>query len=182
MIDSEFALAALAQREEEVVAALAERTGRERYLIDQSQALAAVYGSTSWRMTAPLRCISTRPRRLRKILGRVPRVGGRVRAPPAPPPVLQVRVLTLRHDWRRCLYTAERAVRVMGLPEAESDELLEGLMAHATQREFVYSHRWRLNDLVMWDNTGTMHRAEPYDSTCGRLMLRTKLEGDEPFA
>ena len=54
-------------------------------------------------------------------------------------------------------------MRVIGLPDAESTRLLEDLMAHATQRQFVYTHRWRLNDLVMWDNRCTMHRGTDYD-------------------
>ncbi|HMO69675.1 MAG TPA: TauD/TfdA family dioxygenase, partial [Novosphingobium sp.] len=41
---------------------------------------------------------------------------------------------------------------------------------------------WEAGDLVIWDNTGTMHRAEWYDPASGRLMVRTKLEGEEPFA
>jgi alpha-ketoglutarate-dependent taurine dioxygenase len=36
--------------------------------------------------------------------------------------------------------------------------------------------------MIIWDNTGTMHRAETYDPACGRMMIRTKLEGEEPFA
>jgi len=51
----------------------------------------------------------------------------------------------------------------------------------ATQEQFTYSHEWSVGDLVIWDNTGTMHRAEAYDPTCGRMMHRTKLEGEEPF-
>ena len=40
----------------------------------------------------------------------------------------------------------------------------------------------RQGDAVMWDNTGTMHRARPYDPDCGRLLRRTKTSGDEPIA
>ncbi len=79
------------------------------------------------------------------------------------PPALQVLVRTIPETGRRSLYTASHAMRVMGLPEAESTQLLEELMAHATQRQFVYSHRWRLNDLVMWDNRCTLHRGTDYD-------------------
>jgi alpha-ketoglutarate-dependent 2,4-dichlorophenoxyacetate dioxygenase len=51
---------------------------------------------------------------------------------------------------------------------------LRELMEHATQREFVYDHAWRVGDLVMWDNRTTMHRATRYDDlTYKRDMRRT---------
>ncbi|EPM92724.1 dioxygenase, TauD/TfdA family protein, partial [Pseudomonas syringae pv. actinidiae ICMP 18804] len=50
-----------------------------------------------------------------------------------------------------------------------------------TAEAFSYSHAWQVGDLVIWDNTGTMHRAEAYDPECGRMMHRTKLQGEEPF-
>ena len=64
----------------------------------------------------------------------------------------------------------------------KSAELLVRLRDWATQPEFTYRHTWTVGDLVIWDNTGTMHRATPYDPTSGRLLQRTKLEGEEPFA
>ena len=64
----------------------------------------------------------------------------------------------------------------------ESTELLVRLREWATQPQFSYSHKWSVGDTVIWDNTGTMHRATPYDPNCGRLMIRTKLQGEEPFA
>ena len=79
------------------------------------------------------------------------------------PPAIQVLVRTLPENARRCLYTASHAMRIMGMPEDEGTRLLEELMAHATQRQFVHTHRWRLNDLVMWDNRCTMHRGTDYD-------------------
>jgi alpha-ketoglutarate-dependent 2,4-dichlorophenoxyacetate dioxygenase len=79
------------------------------------------------------------------------------------PPAQQVLVRTIPETGRRSLYTASHAVRVIGLHEDESTRLLDELMAHATQRQFVYTHRWRLHDLVMWDNRCTMHRGTDYD-------------------
>jgi len=79
------------------------------------------------------------------------------------PPAIQVLVRTIPETGRRSLYTASHAMRVMGMPEAEGTRLLEELMAHATQSRFVYTHRWRANDLVMWDNRCTMHRGTDYD-------------------
>ena len=75
----------------------------------------------------------------------------------------QVLVRTIPQTGRKSLYHASHAVRIVGMPEAESEALLNELMAHATQRQFVYSHRWRVHDLVMWDNRCTMHRGTDYD-------------------
>ena len=52
----------------------------------------------------------------------------------------------------------------------------------ATHPQFVYRHKWSVGDLVVWDNTGTMHRVLPYDPRSGRLLKRTKLEGEESLA
>jgi alpha-ketoglutarate-dependent 2,4-dichlorophenoxyacetate dioxygenase len=79
------------------------------------------------------------------------------------PPATQVLVRTIPETGRRNLYTASHAMRIIGMPDAEGVALLEELMAHATQRQFVYTHRWRLNDLVMWDNRCTMHRGTEYE-------------------
>jgi ribosomal protein L32 len=49
------------------------------------------------------------------------------------------------------------------MPEHEGRALIDQLVAHATQRQFVYTHRWRVNDLVMWDNRCTMHRGTEFD-------------------
>ena len=65
---------------------------------------------------------------------------------------------------------------------ATSTELLVRLRDWATQPQFVYRHQWSVGDLVIWDNTGTMHRATPYDPDSGRLLQRTKLAGEESFA
>ena len=79
------------------------------------------------------------------------------------PPATQLMVRTIPETGQRSLYTASHAMRVIGMPDAEGVPLLEELMAHATQRQFVYSHRWRVGDLVMWDNRCTMHRGTDYD-------------------
>ncbi|WP_066726705.1 TauD/TfdA dioxygenase family protein [Sphingomonas pituitosa] len=83
---------------------------------------------------------------------------------------------------RKSLILGCTARNVVGLDYKESAALLAGLREWATGPTFSYSHAWRAGDLVMWDNTGTMHRAEAYDPLCGRLMIRTKLEGEEAFA
>jgi alpha-ketoglutarate-dependent taurine dioxygenase len=60
--------------------------------------------------------------------------------------------------------------------------LLCKLLEWSTQRQFVYQHKWHLGDLVIWDNTGTMHRALPYAFDSGRTMHRTTLVGEEALA
>lgn len=79
------------------------------------------------------------------------------------PPVEQLLVRTIPESGRRSLYLASHATRVLGLPENESRRLLEDMTAHATQRQFVYTHRWRPFDLVIWDNRCTMHRGTQFD-------------------
>ncbi len=79
------------------------------------------------------------------------------------PPVPQVLVRTIPQTGRKCLYLASHAGRILGLPEEEGRKLIEELAAHATQRQFVYTHRWRVNDLVVWDNRQTMHRGTNFD-------------------
>jgi alpha-ketoglutarate-dependent taurine dioxygenase len=83
---------------------------------------------------------------------------------------------------RKSLVLGCTAHHVEGMSARESTELLVRLREWATQPQFTYSHKWSVGDTVIWDNTGTMHRATPYDPASGRLMLRTKLQGEEPFA
>lgn len=79
------------------------------------------------------------------------------------PPVPQVLVRTIPETGRKSLYLASHAGRILGMPEAEGRALIDELIAHATQRQFVYTHRWRLHDLVIWDDRCTMHRGAEFD-------------------
>jgi alpha-ketoglutarate-dependent 2,4-dichlorophenoxyacetate dioxygenase len=79
------------------------------------------------------------------------------------PPVKQVMVRTHPVTGRRSLYLASHAGRIVGMAEAEGAALLKELMDFAIRRQFVYTHRWRVNDLVLWDNRCTMHRGRPFD-------------------
>lgn len=83
---------------------------------------------------------------------------------------------------RKSLVLGCTAHHVLDVDHMESAQIIHGLREWATGPDFTYSHEWEPGDLVIWDNTGTMHRAEWYDVTSGRLMVRTKLEGEEPFA
>jgi alpha-ketoglutarate-dependent 2,4-dichlorophenoxyacetate dioxygenase len=79
------------------------------------------------------------------------------------PPVPQVIVRTHLGSKRKTLYLASHAGRIFGMEDAAAKALLAELIAHATQRQFVYTHRWRVGDLVMWDDRCTMHRGRPFD-------------------
>jgi len=83
---------------------------------------------------------------------------------------------------RKSLILGCTARHVVGMDFKKSAELLVQLRDWATQPQFIYRHKWSVGDLVIWDNTGTMHRATPYDPNSGRLLHRTKLEGEEAFA
>ena len=79
------------------------------------------------------------------------------------PPVPQALVRTIPESGRKSLYVASHAGRVLGMPEPEGRALIDQLLGHVTQRQFVYTHRWRVRDLVMWDNRCTLHRGTDYD-------------------
>jgi alpha-ketoglutarate-dependent 2,4-dichlorophenoxyacetate dioxygenase len=79
------------------------------------------------------------------------------------PPVPQVVVRTIPENGRKSLYIASHVGRIIGMPEEQGRALIDELLAHATQRQFVYTHRWRVHDLVMWDNRCCLHRGTEYD-------------------
>jgi alpha-ketoglutarate-dependent 2,4-dichlorophenoxyacetate dioxygenase len=78
-------------------------------------------------------------------------------------PVPQVIVRRLQDSGRMSLYLASHAGSIIGMNDTEAKKLLAELIEHATQRQFVYTHRWRVNDLVMWDDRCTMHRGLEFD-------------------
>jgi alpha-ketoglutarate-dependent 2,4-dichlorophenoxyacetate dioxygenase len=79
------------------------------------------------------------------------------------PPVPQALVRTIPESGRTSLYLASHAGRIFGMPEPDGRALIDQLIAYATQRQFVYTHRWRVHDLVIWDNRCTMHRGTEFD-------------------
>jgi alpha-ketoglutarate-dependent 2,4-dichlorophenoxyacetate dioxygenase len=78
-------------------------------------------------------------------------------------PVPQVLVRRLQDSGRMSLYIASHAGAIRGMADDEARTLIDELTAHATQRQFVYSHRWRVKDLVIWDDRCTMHRGMDFD-------------------
>ena len=90
--------------------------------------------------------------------------------------------LVWRHrSGRRSLVIGASASHVVGMDLAEGKALLDDLLERSTAPERVYRHEWTVGDLVIWDNTGVMHRVHPYDPASGREMHRTTMSGDEPI-
>ena len=82
---------------------------------------------------------------------------------------------------RKSLVVGATAFYVLDKSPEESAYILARLREWVTQPRFVYQHRWTPGDLIVWDNTGTIHRALPYPPDSGRLMRRTAVRGEEPI-
>ena len=95
-------------------------------------------------------------------------------------PVLQRLVRTHPVHGRKSLYLSSHAGGIVGMTMPEARVLLRDLNEHATQPEFVYVHKWKLHDLVMWDNRQTVHRVRRYDQSQPRDMRRATVAGDTP--
>jgi alpha-ketoglutarate-dependent taurine dioxygenase len=74
------------------------------------------------------------------------------------------------------------ASHIEGMSLEEGRALLCRIREWTTQPQFVYQHHWHVGDLVIWDNTGVMHRVQPYPLDSGRMMHRTTLVGEEALA
>lgn len=83
----------------------------------------------------------------------------------------------------KTLYIGNHASHILGMPEPEGDALLQELLDHATQPQFVYTHHWHAGDLVMWDNRCLLHRAlANYEMAAhARVLHRTVVTGTVPF-
>jgi taurine dioxygenase len=83
---------------------------------------------------------------------------------------------------RRCVYFSEEAIeRVVGVSDEESEDILEAVHRHVLQAQFVYRHRWRVGDLVMWDNISCLHKATgDFEYPKIRTMHRTTLVNTQP--
>ncbi|MGF7238665.1 MAG: TauD/TfdA dioxygenase family protein [Frankia sp.] len=97
-------------------------------------------------------------------------------------PTHEASLVWKRRDGRRSLVIGVTADHIVGMEPAQSRELLDELLDWSTQERFRYSHEWQVGDLVMWDNTGMLHRALHYDPSSERTMHRTTIVGDEAFA
>ncbi|MET9830825.1 TauD/TfdA family dioxygenase [Streptomyces sp. NPDC006385] len=97
-------------------------------------------------------------------------------------PAHEMSLVWHRRDGRRSLVTGTTADHVVGMGRDDSRALLDELLDWTTQERFRYAHDWEVGDLVVWDNTGILHRALPYDENSERLLHRTTVVGDEAFA
>ena len=96
------------------------------------------------------------------------RRGEREQYPPSPQRLVRLHP----GSKRKTLYLSAHASHIVGWPVADGRLLLWDLTAHATQRQFVYSHTWRVGDLVIWDNRCTMHRGRPHEESQPRDLRR----------
>jgi alpha-ketoglutarate-dependent 2,4-dichlorophenoxyacetate dioxygenase len=88
------------------------------------------------------------------------------------PDVLHPVVRTHPGSKRKTLYLGAHASHIVGWPMPEGKLLIRDLMDHATERRFVHTHKWRVGDLVIWDNRTTLHRGRRYDDQAHRRDLR----------
>jgi taurine dioxygenase len=98
------------------------------------------------------------------------------------PPLTHPLVRTIPETGQKALFMGEHASHVERRPMAEGRELLDALTAHAVEERFVYRHKWRTGDMLMWDNRCLLHRANPnFDAArFPRVLHRTCLRGSAP--
>ncbi|HTV94676.1 MAG TPA: TauD/TfdA family dioxygenase, partial [Steroidobacteraceae bacterium] len=95
------------------------------------------------------------------------------------PPIKEHPLVWNRRSGRKSLIIGSSADHVVGMPLPDGRALLARLVEWAAQPDFHYKHDWQEGDLVIWDNTGTLHRVRPYQRDSGRTMHRTTIAGDE---
>jgi taurine dioxygenase len=84
---------------------------------------------------------------------------------------------------KKALYLSQDVIRrAVGMRETDSRKLLDQLVAFATQPRFVYAHRWRKGDVLVWDNRCTLHRMTPLEGTHDRTLYRIRVKGEVPIA
>lgn len=98
----------------------------------------------------------------------------------AVPPVKQVMVRRHPVTGEKGLYLGSHVSGIVGMPEKEARALVDELLAFATQPKFVYTHRWRHYDLIIWDNRFTIHRGRPFPVDRRRTLVRATVAGDAP--
>lgn len=99
------------------------------------------------------------------------------------PPVTHPMVRTHPVTGRKALYVNAGFTKgIAGMPDEESGPILEFLFRHSTRPEFIYRHKWRVHDMMFWDNRCSMHYAlADYDFSVRRHMHRTTIAGDAPY-
>ena len=101
------------------------------------------------------------------------------KTPDMPHPIARTHPFT----GKKCLFLNEGYTsRIVGMDGPEGEALLNELLAHATDARFIYRHKWRVGDLLIWDNCSTQHLAIPdYQLPKRRLMERATVKGSRPF-
>jgi alpha-ketoglutarate-dependent taurine dioxygenase len=97
-------------------------------------------------------------------------------------PTHEMSLVWKRRDGRRSLVIGATADHIAGMEPADSRALLDELLEWSTQERFRYTHDWQVGDLVIWDNTGMLHRAQPYEPTSERTLHRTTITGNEAWS
>jgi len=80
---------------------------------------------------------------------------------------------------RRALYIASHAYAIDGMDDRDARQMLAELMDETTRRDYVYVHKWRPGDVVMWDNRAMLHRGRPWDYSKERSMVRTTISATD---
>ncbi len=98
------------------------------------------------------------------------------------PDVIHPMICTHPADGRKALWVSTGTVKgVVGMPNPEGLDLIHRLVDFATQERFVHAHKWRVGDVLIWDNRCTLHRGTPFDLTkYQRLVYRTWVKGQRP--
>jgi taurine dioxygenase len=107
----------------------------------------------------------------------------RVDDPRQAPGMLHPLVCTHPESGRCMLYLGRRRMAwIEGMTLADSEALLDEIWDYATTSAISVTHRWRVGDLVLWDNRCTMHRRDSFDPSARRVMHRTQIKGTAPPA
>jgi taurine dioxygenase len=102
----------------------------------------------------------------------------RAAAPPVEHPVIR----THPETGRKCVYLGDHAEAIVGRSFEEGRRIIDALNAKATQDAWIYRHRWRPGDFVVWDNRCLLHRATEYDpAKQRRVVCRATINGEEPW-
>jgi len=90
-------------------------------------------------------------------------------------------IRTIPESGRQCLYLGRRlGSHIVGLPLDESEALLDELWAHTVSEQRIWSHEWKLGDLLVWDNRFTMHHRDPFDPNARRRLHKVQVAGERP--
>ena len=97
------------------------------------------------------------------------------------PPVHRPVVRFHKESGRKALYLASHASHIIGMEIPDGRMLIHDLIEHMTQPHLIYTHKWQVGDLVIWDNRCTLHRGRPYDEANHRRdMRRATVEDNDP--